>query len=73
MKEAAVELGSMGYSYFKIEVWVIEGIRGKPKSTHKLKPQSSPWCPLRSDQLKLRQSLSSTIITCLHVSLSRAL
>lgn len=73
MKEMAFELDSMGYSYLKIEMWVVEGIQGKQKPTCKLKAQSLAWFPLHSDQFELPQSLSLTITTCLHVSLSIAL
>lgn len=43
-KEVAFELDSVGYSYMKMEMWIVEGISGKIKQKQKnphLHPESS--------------------------------
>lgn len=81
MKEVALELDAMGYSYMKMQVWVVDTSKAKQSKTkqkrhpppqihiYNPKTQSSSWFPLHSDQLDLWQSFSLTVITCLHVSL----
>lgn len=44
MKEVAFELDSVGYSYMKMEMWIVEGIAGKIKQKQRnphLHPESS--------------------------------